>query len=492
VVTRAGIAVIAFVATGCRAHFDDRSDSAGGASLAQRAYIKASNTDAADAFGDAVAISADGTTLAVGAPGEASAIPGIGGNQLDNSQPDTGAVYVFVRSGETWTQQAYIKASNPGSGDQFGLAVALSDDGSTLAVASYYVELSGAVYMFSRTGTTWTQQDYLKASNAEAGDRFGTCALSGDGNTLAVGATREASNSVGIDGTQSDNSAPGAGAVYVFARSGMAWTQQVYVKASNTRPDSFFGQSVALSSDGNILAVGADGERSNARGINADQTDASAPDTGASYVFTRSGTVWTQDVYLKASNADAGDQFGRTVALSADGVRLAVRSANEASASRGVDASQTDNSAPSGAAYVFAKSGGTWTQEAYIKSSNNDAGDGFGVGISINIDGTAFLAGAFDEDSAARTIDGDQSDNTAPDAGAAYLFTRSGVRWTQTHFLKGSNTDPADGFGHRIAISADGTTSVIGVPDEASGARGTSPDPLDNSKPRAGAVYVFR
>src|SRR5206468_2416155 len=158
---------------------------------------------------------------------------GINGNQTDNpATMDAGAVYVFTRSGQTWSQQAYVKASNTDAGDSFGGSVALSADGDTLAVGVSLEDSvamgiggnqadntatmdAGAVYVFARNGTTWTQQAYVKASNTGAGDAFGfIVALSSDGGTLAVGANGEASAATGIDGNQADNSATNAGAVY--------------------------------------------------------------------------------------------------------------------------------------------------------------------------------------------------------------------------------------------------------------------------------------
>ncbi len=278
-----------------------------------QAYVKASNTGAADDFGFAVALSGDGNTLVVGAPGEASARTGVTAGIVDettagNAAPGAGAVYVYTRSGTTWTQQAYIKASNPGAGDQFGTSVALSSDGITLAVgatgedgartgvtasivdettAGNAAPSAGAVYVYTRSGTTWTQEAYIKASNTGVLDLFGfSVSLSGDGNILAVGAIGESSAVTGIGGNQADNTAPDAGAVYVFTRSIAAtWTQQAYVKASNTGSGDHFGTSAALSSDGTTLAVGATGEDSSATGIGGNQADNSTAGAGAVYVL---------------------------------------------------------------------------------------------------------------------------------------------------------------------------------------------------------------
>jgi hypothetical protein len=203
--------------------------------------------------------------------------------------------------------------------------------------------------VFTRTAGAWTQQAYLKASNTDAGDRFGQ-GLAIDGDTLVAGARFEASAASGVNGDQSDNSAPIAGAVYVFTRTAGAWTQQAYLKPSNAGANQNFGGSVAIAGD--LVVVGARLEDSNATGINGDQKNSSAPDSGAVYLFTRSGGLWTQKDYLKATNSEAGDEFGVSVALS--GTTLAVGALYEGSNATGVNGNQADNSAPnSGAVYVF-------------------------------------------------------------------------------------------------------------------------------------------
>jgi hypothetical protein len=279
---------------------------------------------------------------------------------------------------------------------------------------------AGAVYVFTRSVATWTQQAYVKASNAGALDLFGfSVALSGDSNTLAVGAIGEAS----ADGTPTNNTAPSAGAVYVFTRSVATWTQQAYVKASTIGAGDQFGFSVALSSDGNTLAVGAIGEDSSATGVGGSETDNSATNAGAVYVYTRIGTAWTQQAYVKASNTGAGDQFGFSVSLSGDGNILAVGAIGESSAATGIGGNQTDNAAAdAGAVYVFTRSVATWTQQAYVKASNTGAGDRFGTSAALSSDGTTLAVGATGEDSSATGIGGNQADNSAVGAGAVYVF----------------------------------------------------------------------
>jgi hypothetical protein len=395
--------------------------------IAQQAYLKASNTAANDFFGASVAIS--GNTVVVGAYGEDSAATGVNGNQADNSASSSGAAYVFVRSGSTWTQQAYLKASNTGTGDLFGASVAISGD--TVVVGAYAEDSaatgvngnqasnsatdSGAVYVFVRLGSTWTQQAYLKASNTGASDLFGnSVAISGD--TVAVGAHTEDSAATGVNGNQADNSAFASGAAYVFVRSGSIWTQQAYLKASNTGASDLFGSSVAISGDS--VVVGAFGEDSAATGVNGNQASSGAPDSGAAYVFVRSGSTWTQQAYVKASNTEASDLFGGSVAISGDTV--VVGAFEEDSAATGVNGSQAGNGATdSGAAYVFSRSGSTWTQQGYLKASNTGVSDTF---VIAAISGDTVVVGASGEDSAATGINGNQASNSATDSGAAYVF----------------------------------------------------------------------
>jgi hypothetical protein len=473
--------------------------------FAQRAYVKASNADTNDAFGTSIALSTDGSTLAVSALAEASSARGINGNQADNSVPAAGAVYVYRRASTSWTPEAYVKASNTDlTGDWFGYSVAISADGSTLAVGAPFERSAatgiggneadnsavgaGAVYVFTRSGTTWTQQAYVKASNTGGGDFFGySIALSSDGATLAVGALFEQSSATGVGGNQGDNSAAGSGAAYVFTRAGTTWTQQAYVKASNTGMGDYFGYRLTLSADGSTLAVASERESSAATGIGGNQADNSAMYAGAVYVYSRTGTTWTQQAYVKASNTQANDQFGDSVALSGDGATLAVGADFEDSAATGVDGNQGDNSAGiAGAVYVFTRTGATWSQQAYVKASNTDSGDFFGASVALSPDGSTLAVGAMNEGSNATGVDGDQADDSLGGAGAAYMFTRTGTSWTQHAYIKASNTGLDDKFGSSIALSAEGSLAVAAINEDSAG------DEADNSAANAGAVYVFQ
>jgi hypothetical protein len=472
-------------------------------------YVKASNTGAGDVFGATVALSNDGDTLIVGAPAESSQATGVDGDQGDDSAKDAGAVYVFVRNGAIWSQQAYIKASNTEAGDGFGVTLALSGDGDTLAVGATGEDSSatgingdqvdnssswsGAVYVFVRSEGVWSQQAYLKASNPDAYDEFGSSvALSDDAGTLAVGAPKEESHVRGIDGDQTDNSLWLAGAAYVFVRSGGEWTQQAYVKASNTDLADFFGGTVALSGDGGTLAVGATGEDSGATGINGNPTDESVARSGAAYVFVRSGGVWSQQAYVKASNTGQDDAFGASMALSHDGDSLAVGADWEACLATGINGDQADDSAQgAGAVYVLVRSGEVWSQQAYIKASNTGFHDVFGRRLALSDDGNTLAAGAHGESSAATGIDGDQADLWATFSGAAHVFVRSGDVWSHKAYVKASNTDENDHFGLGVALSGDGSTLGVCAPHERSSATGIGGDQADNSIFGAGAVYLY-
>jgi FG-GAP repeat/Abnormal spindle-like microcephaly-assoc'd, ASPM-SPD-2-Hydin len=398
------------------------------AEILQQAYLKASNTGVGDWFGSSVAVS--GNTMVIGAGGEDSNATGINGNQNNNSAFDAGAAYVFVRDGTNWTQQAWLKASNPAAEDSFGLySVAISGDTIVVGAAgedsnatgvngdqsNNSAGYAGAAYVFVREGTNWTQQAYLKASNAGANDWFGAMvAISSD--TIVVSAPAESSSATGVNGNQNNNSAREAGAAYVFVREGTNWVQQAYLKASNAGVDDWFGSSVAISGD--TVVVGAWWEDSNAQGVNGNQNNNTSMDAGAAYVFAREGTNWTQQAYLKASNTPASntsgpdaEEFGLAVAISED--TIVVGAPREDSNALGVNGNQTNNSAgQSGAAYVFNVAGSTaheqWRALYFGSTANTGSGadtadpdfDGldnrleFACGTHPLLPGAALMSGA--------------------------------------------------------------------------------------------------
>jgi deoxycytidylate deaminase len=502
-------AVEACNSSGCSAM--SKQASAQTAMLGSIGFFKPSNTKGNMVFGDAMAFSADGKTLAVGARGEASEATGINGNQTDTSQPDSGAVYVYTSTDGTWSQQAYVKASNSDAFYNFGGAVALSNDGNTLAVGSlgesgsstgingsqtqtcvqcYY----GAVYIFTRSGSTWTQQAYIKAAVADAMQYFGDAvSLSGDGNALAVSIPGDASDATGINGNPNNSTDPGAGAVYVFTRSGSTWAQVAYVKTTNTSAGQGLGTSLALSNDASTLAVAAPGE--NAPGLVADPNNPPPPASGAIYIFTSAGGSWSQQAHLYPSNAQFGQSFGRAVALSSDGNALAVGATGDPSNATGLNGNQTDTSDfAAGATFLFTRSSEVWTQQAYVKPSNTQADQLFGSAVALSGDGTVLAVGAVGESSAAAGINGNQFDTSLNAAGAAYVFKQSSGQWAQLAYVKASNprfSPSALNFGFALALDAAGDALAVSSPSEPSGATGIDGSQTDKSALDAGAVYVY-
>ncbi|WP_339385756.1 FG-GAP repeat protein [Grimontia marina] len=254
-----------------------------GTDWAEKALIEALNKETGDHFGTSVSWSENGKTLAVGANTEGSD----GTDKGNNSISLADAVYVY-RFTDSWTyDEAYIKASSPATIDKFGHSVSLSSDGATLAVGAIGKDTyTGAVYVYHFDGSSWTREQYIQASNKGADHYFGySVSLSSDGNTLAVGAYKEKSNAQGINGEEINDELDSAGAAYVYHFDGSNWTQQAYIKASNTGAGDEFGKVVSVSGDGNTLAVGANREDSSATGINGDGNIGGGGDSGAVYIY---------------------------------------------------------------------------------------------------------------------------------------------------------------------------------------------------------------
>ncbi len=322
------------------------------------------------------------------------------------------------------------------------------------------------------------------------------------GDTVVVGSQQEDSCATGVNGIENDNACSLAGAAYVFQRTGVVWAQQAYLKASNTDNDNDeFGVSVAISGD--TVVVGANREASCATGVDGDQTDngcigISGPQSaGAAYVFQRTAGAWAQQAYLKASNTavpidiedppyDFGASFGLSVAVSGDTVVVGAQ--NENSCATGAGGDEADEAClNAGAAYVFLRTGGVWAQQAYLKASNTDAGDAFGWSVAIS--GDMVVVGARSEDSCATGVDGNETSNGCGHSSAAYVYLRTAGFWVQRAYLKASNTGNADIFGYSVAISGD--TVVVGAQYEDSCDTGVGGNGASNSCSRAGAAYVF-
>jgi len=424
--------------------------------------------------------------MVIGAPGEDSSTGGIGGDQSNNNALGSGAVYVYTYDeNQVWTFQNYIKASNTDAEDAFGSSVAISGD--TLVVGAPGEDSNatgfngdqlddsatdaGAAYVYIRDSSgQWFPEAYLKASNTDAGDEFGG-AVSISGETIVIGAINEHSASTGVNSNQVDNTAAEAGAGYVFVRSGSSWSQQAYLKPSNTDAGDRFGTAVDIDND--FIIVGSRLESSDG----SSSSDNSALSAGAAYVFVRDGSVWSEDAYLKANNAQSGDAFGAAVAI--DGDRVAVGAE--------LEDDLLDDLTDSGAVYLYERNNGSWEFTHYLKAENKDSEDRFGV--SVSLDQGQLAVGAWLEDSASAEVNGNQGDNSLVNSGAAYVFEEIGDNWLQRYYLKSNVPDLSDQFG--TAIGASNGLVAVAAKAEDSSAIGVGGDASDDAAFNSGAVYVY-
>ncbi len=355
---------------------------------------------ARDAFGLAVAVY--GNTVVVGAYAAT-----IGAKFYQ------GAAYVFTRSGTTWTQQQKLTASDGASGDQFGSEVAISGD--TVVVGANRDTIDGradqgSAYVFTRSGTTWTQQQKLTAFDGAASEFFGS-AIAIYGDTVVFGVAHTEINQHVHQGS-----------AYVFKRSGTTWTVQQKLTASDGAWDDWFGISVAIYGD--TIAVGAYSDF------------ITYVDQGSVYIFTRSGTYWTQQQRITASDPAEADFFGRSVALSNDTLVV------------GTPDHDNGTNYYQGAIYIFTRNGAGWTELQELRAADGEAFDSFGISVAIS--GDTMVVGA----------DGD-GNGLNTDQGSAYVFTRSYGYWSQRQKLTASDGAKDDTFGISVAISDD--TLVAGA-----------------------------
>ncbi|ENM5791554.1 hypothetical protein V4V45_003430 [Vibrio mimicus] len=505
-------------------------------------YFKPSNTGADDNFGVSLALSGDNKTLVVGAYYEDNGVEGVisDGSEITDvsTAVDSGAVYVFTRNNRgIWSQSAYLKASNTGVEDNFGTSLALSEDGKTLVVGASAEDNafkgiiidgseasdsgtavdSGAVYVYTKSNTgTWSQSAYIKASNTGASDLFGSSVvISKDGKTLAVGAPTEDNAAKGIITNGSETTDVGtvnnSGAVYLFTQSDSGeWSQSAYFKAANTGASDLFGSAIALSDNGKMLVVGAYNEDNGAKGIITNGSEAmdlgTATNSGAVYVFIKdSSGSWAQSAYIKASNTGVDDNFGASVAVSEDGNTLTVGSWFEDNSVTGivVDGSEVTDLGTannSGAVYLFSRDAGIWSQSVYVKGSNTGTSDGFGESLSVSDNGKTFAVGSPGENNSAKgiIINGSEINDvgSATNAGAVYLFTKdSSGNWSQIAYLKASNTGMVDYFGKSLALSDDGNLIAVGAYREDNKATGVIIDGSETidagTENDSGAVYLY-
>lgn len=331
---------------------------------AQEAKLTPSDLELEDSFGYVVAISGDGTTVSVSAINN------------DSLGVYVGVVYVFTKPGADWVQQTKLLPPSGNAGNSYGSSIALNGDGSTIAVGHYLDDTpttdAGSVFIYTRTGNSWDQQTNITVSDAAM--HFGrSVSLSDSGNHVAIGAY----------GNASDN-----GCVYVFVRSGSTWTQQSRLTASDGSSGDSLGYSVAISKDASTVIAG------------AHFNDTKASSAGAAYIFTRSLTVWTQHSKLMLSDGAAGDYFGYSVSISADGGVCAVGAYSD-----------DDQGLNSGTVTMFKRNGADWDQMSKLLASDGAANDRFGYSVALSGNGETCVIGAYLNSNARGT-----------NAGSAYIF----------------------------------------------------------------------
>ena len=431
--------------------------------------------DGRDRFGDDLDISANGQRVVVGLPHDDSGSLGFGGDPADDSNTDSGAVVVLAQGAAGWELEEFIKA--PRDTPLFGAATALSADGRVMAAASL-----NEVFSYSDDGAQWLPLDPItmppvgstlseRVSEDQGRQRL---ALDHSGQRLALGLARLGRRTGGEP----------TAALRIYHRDGNAWMQAFEA----TRLGEVFAHVVAMSNDGNTVAAGAMGA--------ADPSE-TLPAAGAVYLYTRAGNEWTEAQVIRAPFPSAGARFGSGVALSADGTWLAIGASDESGGSAGINRNQLSlTSQRSGAVYVYRRTQGDWQFHAYIKAAHPAAGDSFGASVALSNLGDMLVVGAPDENGGDSGLQGDPESRSLSRSGAAYLFARGpnapdgDESWQQQAYLKAAAPHAIARFGTRVAIAGDGTTILVGHPNESGSGIGINPEFIASTNGR-GAVYAY-
>lgn len=329
----------------------------------------------------------------------------VGAEFEDTGGSNAGAVYVYTKTGPNWVQQQKVTPNDPSAGKQFGRSVAL--DGDTLAVGAIGENtFTGAIYVFTRTAGVWSQQDKLVPSDAGIAKFIGT-SVALDGDTIAAGS----------NGGQSATTS-----VAVFVRNAGVWSEQALLRASNEGEGDVFGISVAI--DGDTVIVG---------GTGADPAPA-GHGSGIAYAFVRSVTdFWSEQTIFIHSDAVADDSFGSSVAIDGDTAVIGARN------HEGGDSN-------SGAAYIFERVGTAWSETGKLLPGDPAFSGNFGA--SCDIQGATIVVGA-----QGNLVGGVNS-------GAAYVYETDGGGWSEHQKLFHDNPAPIDEFGFSVAF--DGTSILVG------------------------------
>lgn len=399
----------------------------------QQAKLAADDGQNNDRFGQFVSLSADGSTALIGAP-----------NAPNSAGIIAGAVYVFNENGN-WSQQTKLTASDSPGLEFFGRQVALSADGSTAVIGAFkdirggdQSDRPGAAYVFTRSSGNWSQQRKLLAEDGDHLDEFGwSVAVSDDGETAVIGAFGD------------DDQNDGGGSAYVFTRGDGSWSQQTKLVADDNAAEDSFGDSVAVSGDGDTAVVGAWFD-----------DNSNGDEAGSAYVFKRDDTGWNQQAKILANDGGPNERFGGQVAVSGTGNTAMFNAAAE---------KEFDASDPGVSTYAFTRDGDEWTQQSKLSPPSDNDPFAFG-GPAVSGDGDTAVMGA----SGDLDPNGDGSDS-------AYIFIRDqSGSWSQQTKIAAGDGDAGDAFGDSVAMSENGNTAVVGAFNDE-----------DPNGEDAGSAYVF-
>lgn len=391
-----------------------------------------SNVSGGNFYGNSIAISGDGNTIAAAAGYESGSL-----NQ------NSSAIRILTKSGNNWAQTASVLVPSSSNDDYFSYSVALSADGTVLVIGAIHAEYgstvdAGRAYVYTYNGTDWDYVQTLTASDATEYSYFGTSiSISADGLVIAVGSpSRDSADGVKLD----------TGAVYLYRKRSNAATYAFDQKitASDEGEDFLFGASVSASVDGKYVAVGAPG----------------SGDMGAAYVFyNTSGSAWSEQQKITSVDALSGEYFGYSLSLSADSSTLAVGSSSR-------DPSETvDRSAVT----VFTRSGSTWSRQAQLAKSDSSGSEYFGHSLSLSFDGSTMLAGVWEG-----------LTSSISETGAAHVYRRTGSTWSLSQKITTNDANLSDRFGYSVSLSLYTGFAAIGSPYSSS-----------SSSSNAGAIYTY-
>jgi hypothetical protein len=488
-------------------------------------------------FGHKFSLSTDGKVLAV---------------SIYENPYNSSPVYIYSNEENNWILKAQLSTEKY----YFGSLLSLNHDGKVLVISGLLLDCTadydkqtacGAIFIYQNDNSTWNLSSIIKPEFSYVNIGLDSpLSISRDGNTLAIGSPWDDSQAtlvngmpldrksaaylecINIDPTPSNCQEEDSGAAYIFRRNPTGWTQQAYIKASNTHAGTHFGSSVDISSDGNILVVGSANEQSKSTAVNGYQTnECHLPITstirncirsaGAAYVYRYDNENWTFEAYIKPINTTEYMYFGQQVSMSGNGMTIAVGTGQEGSAATGIngnpeytcasplpDPLNSNCTISSGAVYIYQYGTQGWQHDTYIKPPVTDIYTRFGDSFALNHDGTHLVVGADGARYGRAGVTHDlsnycgnyfDSNSCQYFSGTAYYYQKQNDLWQQPALIKASYPHKFDAFGTKVAFSDDGSTIAVSAPNENSAATGFN-DPttgiqFTNSRPLSGAIYIY-